>query len=73
MQITTINNANKVLGYRKMYKLNQSVLAKELNIGLNTYSFKENGKTEFTLSEMRKLTLFFKKYNPKLTMDEIFL
>lgn len=73
MQITTINNANKVLGYRKMYKLNQSVLAKELNIGLNTYSFKENGKTEFTLSEMRKLTLFFKKYNPNLTMDEIFL
>lgn len=70
MQIT---NANKVLGYRKMYKLNQSVLAKELNIGLNTYSFKENGKTEFTLSEMRKLTLFFKKYNPNLTMDEIFL
>lgn len=70
MQVTS---ANKVLGYRKMYKLNQSVLAKELNIGLNTYSFKENGKTEFTLSEMRKLTLFFKKYNPKLTMDEIFL
>ena len=59
MQVTS---ANKVLGYRKMYKLNQSVLAKELNIGLNTYSFKENGKTEFTLSEMRKLTLFFKKY-----------
>lgn len=73
MQITTINNPNKVLGYRKMYKLNQSVLAKELNIGLNTYSFKENGKTEFTLSEMRKLTLFFKQYNPDLTMDEIFL
>ena len=64
---------NKLLGYRKMFNLNQTAIAKELGVGLNTYSFKENGKSEFTLSEMRKITLLFKKYNPNLTMDEIFL
>lgn len=64
---------NKLVGYRKMYGLNQSDIAKVLKIGVNTYSFKENGKTEFNISEIRKITTLLKEYNPKLTMDEIFL
>ena len=40
---------NKLIGYRKMFGLNQSDVAKVLNIGINTYSFKENGKTEVLL------------------------
>ena len=34
---------NKLIGYRKMFGLNQSDVAKVLNIAINTYSFKENG------------------------------
>lgn len=64
---------NKVLGYRKMFKLNQDEVSEVLGIGQNTYSSKENGKTSFTVTEAKKLTLLFKKYNPNLTMDEIFL
>lgn len=64
---------NKLVGYRKMFGLNQSDVAKILNIGLNTYSFKENGITEFNISEIREITKLLKGYNPKLTMDEIFL
>lgn len=64
---------NKVLGYRKMFKLNQDEVSEVLGIGQNTYSYKENGKAPFTVVEAKKLTLLFKKYNPNLTMDEIFL
>jgi len=63
---------NKLAGYRKMVGVNQIVLAELLGIGLNTYSFKENMKTEFTRSEMVKITKFFKEYFPNITMDEIF-
>ena len=64
---------NKLIGYRKMFGLNQSDVAKVLNIGINTYSFKENGKTEFNISEAKAITNLLKEYNPKLTIDEIFL
>lgn len=64
---------NKLIGYRKMFGLNQSDVAKALNIGINTYSFKENGKTEFNISEIRSIMSILKEYNPNLTMDEIFL
>lgn len=63
---------NKLKGYRSMFGINQSVLANLLGIGLNTYSFKENDKTEFTKSEMIKLTKYFKELDPNLTMDELF-
>ena len=56
-----------------MFGLNQSDVAKVLNIGINTYSFKENGKTEFNISEVKAITNLLKEYNPKLTIDEIFL
>ena len=64
---------NKLVVYRKMFGLNQSYVAKVLNIGINTYSFKENGKTEFNISEAKAITNLLKEYNPKLTIDEIFL
>ena len=64
---------NKLIGYRKMFGLNQSDVAKVLKIGLNTYSFKENNKTEFTISESIKITKYLKEFKPELTMDEIFL
>ena len=64
---------NKLIGYRKMFGLNQSDVAKVLKIGLNTYSFKETGRSEFSISEIIKITHLLKEYNPNLTMDEIFL
>lgn len=63
---------NKLAGYRAMYKINQNKLADLLEIAIPTYSNKENNKTEFTRSEMVKLTKFFKEKNKKITMDEIF-
>lgn len=63
---------NKLAGYRKMVGANQIVLAKLLGIGTNTYSFKENEKTEFTRTEMIKITKFFKEHFPEITMDDIF-
>lgn len=56
-----------------MFGLNQTDIAKILDIGTNTYSFKENNKTEFTISESIKITKYLKEFKPELTMDEIFL
>ena len=39
-----------------------TVLAAVLNIGINTYSFKENGKTEFNISEVKAITNLLKEY-----------
>ena len=64
---------NKLIGYRKMFGLNQTDIAKILDIGTNTYSFKENNKTEFTISESIKITKYLKEFKPEITMDEIFL
>lgn len=64
---------NKLVGYRKMYGINQSVIAELIGIPVQTYCNKErNQKAEFKRSEMVKLTHFFKKLNPSLTMDELF-
>ncbi|MCT4593139.1 MAG: helix-turn-helix domain-containing protein [Anaeromicrobium sp.] len=53
--------------YRKLVGINQSDLAQMLGIGTNTYSFKENGKTPFTLDEAKTIADFF-----GATVDEIF-
>lgn len=64
---------NKLAGYRKMYGIQQKDIAKIIGIPVQTYCNKErNQKAEFRRSEMIKLTHFFKKLNPSLTMDELF-
>ena len=64
---------NKLAGYRTMYGINQSTIAKVLGIALPTYCNKEkNNKAEFTRSEMVEITRFFKKIVPNISMDELF-
>lgn len=52
---------------RKENKLNQKDLAKELGIHSVTYSRKETGEKEFTLTEALKLADLF-----DTTVDELF-
>lgn len=64
---------NNVAGFRGKYKISQQVLADECSIRLQTYCNKENNiRAEFTRSEMIAITVFFKKYEPDITMDELF-
>lgn len=65
-------NNRKLRSLRSYFDINQSELAKLINVTLNTYSAKERGVTFFNQIEMIKITIFFKEYNPKLTMDDIF-
>ena len=52
---------NKLAGYRTMYGINQSTIAKVLGIALPTYCNKEkNNKAEFTRSEMVEITKLLK-------------
>ena len=64
---------NNVAAFRAKYKISQRILANKLEIALQTYCNKENNvKAEFTRSEMVAITLFFKQYEPDITMDELF-
>lgn len=71
----------KLKAERELKAVNQSDVAKFLGISSNTYWNKENGKTEFTVSEAKKLAeyfgvsvvdLFFKDIdNKKFTKENI--
>ena len=64
---------NNVAGFRATYGIAQKILADLCKIALPTYCNKEkNIKAEFTRSEMIIITNFFKKYDPKITMDDLF-
>lgn len=50
---------HKLFIARREARLSQIKVAKMLNISNATYSLKENGKSEFTLSEAKKLAEIF--------------
>lgn len=59
---------NKLKNLREQHNMTQSELAQKLGIYNSTYNYKENGKSEFTASEIKKLQEIF-----NLTFDQIFL
>ena len=52
---------------RAMKEVKQEEVAEMLGITVTTYSKKENGKSDFTISEAKKLATFF-----DCTIEEIF-
>ena len=65
MNSETLKNKLKVL--RAQYDYTQDDLANYLNIASSTYHNKEVGKSDFTLSECKKISKLFNK-----SLDEIF-
>jgi putative transcriptional regulator len=61
------NECRKLKAYRAFHGVKQETLAKLLGIGMNTYSFKENGKNSFSLDETKAIADFF-----KTTVEDIF-
>lgn len=59
--------SNKLKAYRSLKGAKQEDMAKLINVGLNTYNFKENGKKPFTLIEAKIIADFF-----NTTIDELF-
>ena len=49
----------KLKAERELKNVNQSDVAEFLGISLGTYYNKENGKTEFTISEAKRLSEYF--------------
>lgn len=58
----------KLIMLRKKNGIKQQELAELLDINVKTYNFKEIGRSEFTMNEMFKISIFFSK-----PVDEIFL
>ena len=57
----------QVLVKRKENKLKQSDMAKILNISMQSYYLKENGKSDFTITEAKRLAIYY-----NCTLDELF-
>lgn len=51
--------SRKLKAARELKNVKQSDVAEFLEISPNTYWNKENGKTEFTISEAKKLSKYF--------------
>ena len=62
-----MKNNNKLAAYRKLHNLKQEDVAKMLNMSKVSYSYKENGKQEFRLSEAKTLADYF-----GVTIDSLF-
>lgn len=63
---------NKVKGYRNMLGLSQKEMAKKLNISINAYRNKENGKVEFWDNEKIIIKEMILPLFPEVTLEEIF-
>lgn len=63
---------NSIKAYRVLLKIKQVEMAQKLGICLTSYNQKEQGKKEFTYSEMKALLNILKEQIPELTADEIF-
>lgn len=62
----------QLIAYRKTLNMSQTDMAKAIGMCLTSYNLKENGKSDFTQSEMRSILNVLKKHNPNVTIDEIF-
>lgn len=58
---------------RQKYGYTQSEMANMLGLHKSTYNQKENGKRRFKSDEMAKLYDFFRHFDSKLNMQDIFL
>ncbi|KGK88000.1 transcriptional regulator [Clostridium sp. HMP27] len=63
---------NKIKVYRRFFNISQSEMAKIIGIGLTSYNQKEQGKKDFTYTEMATILKYFKEKIPDLTADDIF-
>ncbi|GAB0289468.1 helix-turn-helix transcriptional regulator [Staphylococcus pseudintermedius] len=63
---------NKIAGYRKMLGMSQSEMASKMNISVQSYSKKENGKVAFKDSEKVLFKNLLLPYFNNITIDEIF-
>lgn len=65
--------SNKLAGLRKMMGLTQVDMAKKIKTSPASYCNKENGNSDFKISEMRIITKLVQQKFPEETMDSIFM
>lgn len=63
---------NKVAGYRKMLSLTQKQMAEYLGISEGQYRVKENGKYDFSQSEMKIFFEVTSKRIKNIGLEDIF-
>lgn len=63
---------SNVEAYRRFYNYTQSDFAKLIGKDRKTYNMKANKKIKFTPTEMLIIRNELRKYEPAITIDEIF-
>ena len=59
--------------YRKMLKLSQPQIGKEIGMSKTSYSKRETGVQDFKQSEMISIMKLVNKKYPEVTMEDVFL
>ena len=67
-----MTQVNKIKGYRNMLGLSQKEMAAKLDISINAYRNKENGKVDFRDSEKIIFKEMIIPLFPETTLEEIF-
>ncbi|WP_436860182.1 helix-turn-helix transcriptional regulator [Staphylococcus caeli] len=63
---------NLVKGYRCAIGLSQKEMASKIDVSINTYAEKENGKRDFTRLEMKRYKCVLDEYDVSVDIAEIF-
>lgn len=63
---------NRIKAYRALLKISQIDMCNKLGICISSYSQKEQGKKDFTYSELCSILNIFREAIPELTADDIF-
>ena len=62
-----------LIGYRNMLRLSQEAMGLKIGICRDSYQSKENGKKDFTQTEIENIMKILKEKRPELTVEEVFL
>ncbi|OFK62563.1 hypothetical protein HMPREF2811_02580 [Globicatella sp. HMSC072A10] len=63
---------NKLVGLRSSLSMTQTDMANYLGISTQSYWNKENGRRPFSDNEKIKIKNLFLKYEPSITIEELF-
>jgi len=62
-----------LIGYRNMLRLSQEAMGAKIGMCRDSYQKKENGKLDFTQTEIENIMKILKEKKPLLTIEEVFL
>jgi putative transcriptional regulator len=62
---------NKIKGYRVMVKMTQEEMAKAIGVALRAYVDKENGKSNFSIEQLKTIKSILNEKGLSIQVDDL--